>query len=140
MQNSQLIRDDEHAKVEIDLRWSVLRLTWKGFVPSKEFRRILIQAHMQVVQYKVRFWLSDSRRMAAIMRDDEQWIQTVWIPRIFNAGLERLAIVPGQDYFYQMTTKRLVEGNVPRSPFPAQLFEKPEEAMRWLLEARNAVA
>lgn len=135
-----LIRDDKHARVEVDLRRSLFKLTWKGSVPGPVLRRVLIQAHMQVVQHRTRYWLSDSRALTAILRQDDEWIRKMWVPRIFQAGLERLAIVQSPDYFYQTTANKIVDDSRPASPFPVQLFHAPEEAEHWLMEQDSAVA
>ena len=135
-----VIRDDEHALVEVDLGNSMFRLTWRKQASSEVVRRILIQAHMQVVQYDLRYWLSDSRTLTMLMPADEEWIKVTWTPRIFEAGLKRMAIVPSNADLYRAPLDRIVDGARSTSPFSVQFFERPEDGERWLLDRSVAVA
>jgi hypothetical protein len=132
--NTFVLRDDEHALVEVDPGGSIFRSNWRTQPNSGTLRRILIQAHMQVVQHGVRFWLSDSRALNVLREADEHWIRTIWTPRIFEAGLERMAIVPSNVDRYRVPLTRIVDGARAASPFPVQFFERPEEGEQWLLD------
>ena len=135
-----VLRDDEHALVEIDLGSSIYRLTWREQAPSEVLRRILIQAHMQVLQHELRYWLSDSRALSVLRLEDEEWIKRTWTPRIFEAGLKRMALVPSSADPYRTPLTRMVEGARAELPFPVQFFERPEDGERWLLDQGAAVA
>jgi len=135
-----VIRDDEHALVEVDLGNSMFRLTWREQASSEVVRRILIQAHMQVVLYNLHYWLSDSRTLSMLMPEDEDWIKVTWTPRIFEAGLKRMAIVPSNADLYRVPLDRIVDGARAASPFTVQFFECPEDGERWLLGPAVAVA
>lgn len=135
-----VIRDDEHALVEVDLGNSMFRLTWREQASSEVVRRILIQAHMQVVQYGLRYWLSDSRTLTMLMPADEEWIKVTWTPRIFEAGLKCMAIVPSNLDLYRAPLDQIVDGARATSPFALQFFERPEDGERWLLDRSVAVA
>jgi hypothetical protein len=137
--NRLVIRDDDHALVEVDLERSMFRLVWKCQAPSEALRKILIQAHMQVVQHRLRYWLSDSRALVSVPEEDEDWIRTVWTPQIFLGGLERLAIVPSRIDDYRTAVDRIVQEERPRTPFPVKFFEHPDQALGWLLGSASNV-
>jgi len=135
-----ILRDDDHALVVADLDLALFRLTWKGYVPGHMLRRILIQAVMQVQQHRLRYWLSDSRSLGAILREDELWIKNDMIPQLLRMGVERLAIVMSQDFFTRMSTDRLVDHGRSSAPFPVQMFDTAENAALWLFTPKVAVA
>ncbi len=128
------LRNDKYAIVTADPARALFSLAWKCAVPSDVFRKICIQAYMQVMQHKLRFWLSDSRRRGPIPIQDEEWIIKDLTPRMFQIGLEKLAIVTSMDPGYKASIGRIVDEGTPRSPFPVAVFEEPEVATRWLLE------
>jgi hypothetical protein len=133
-------RDDEHARIEFDPSKSKLTLTWKGYVPSADFRAALMQGVGLVEQHGLHYWLSDSRTMGPILREDELWVKEQLLPRMFKAGLVRLAIIAGKDYFYSTTANRIVGGAQPASPYPMNFFEDQEKADAWLFQSTTAVA
>jgi hypothetical protein len=135
-----ILRDDDHALVVADVDLALFRLTWKGYVPGHMLRRILIQAVMQVQQHRLRYWLSDSRYLGAILREDELWIKDKMIPQLLRMGVERLAIVMSQDFFTRMSTDRLVDQGRPNAPFPVQMFDSAANAEQWLFTPKVAVA
>ena len=135
-----LLRDDEHACVKADLDRALFSLTWKGPVPSGAWRRILVQAHMQVLQHRLRSWISDSRQLGAILPDDEAWIMSDFTPRMVLAGLERMALVMGTDRLRRAAVDKLVEQAAPITSFPVRFFLDPEQAVRWIVDGERTVA
>jgi hypothetical protein len=138
--NALILRDDEHALVLADVELGLFRLTWKGYVPGHNLRRILIQAVMQVQQHRLRFWLSDSRSLGAILHEDEVWIKDELMPQLLRMGVERLAIIMSQDFFTRMSTDRLVDQGRPNAPFAVQMFDSAANAEQWLFAPKVAVA
>lgn len=138
--NALILRDDEHALVVADLDKALFRLTWKGYVPGHIFRRILIQAVMQVQQHRLRYWLSDSRSLGAILREEELWIKEEMMPHLLRMGVERLAIIMSQDFFTRMSTDRLVDEGRSNASFPVQMFDSAANAEAWLFTPKVAVA
>ncbi len=135
-----ILRDDAHARVTADTRTSLLSLEWKGQVDSETFRRICIQAYMQVLQYRLRHWMSDSRRLTGIPPQDEAWIKEDLTPRMIKIGLERLAIVSSKSTAYREPMERIIQEGISRSPFPVAFFEEPDQARKWLLERSTSLA
>jgi hypothetical protein len=138
--NTLILRDDDHALVVADMQHALFRLTWKGYVAGHMLRRILIQAVMQVQQHRLRYWLSDSRSLGAILREDELWIRDELMPQLLRMGVERLAIIMSQDFFTRMSTDRLVDQGRSNAPFPVQMFDSTENAELWLFTPKVAVA
>lgn len=135
-----LLRDDEHACVQADLGRSIFSLTWKGSVPSDAWRRILVQAHMQVRQHMLRSWISDSRQLSGILPGDEAWIMTDFTPRMVVTGLERMALVMVNDRSRRTALGRLVDQAAPVAPFPIRFFNEPEQAVRWIADMERSLA
>ena len=112
----------------------LIHLEWKGHARSSEYRRGLEIALDLVKQHGVRRWLADLRYMTAILRDDEQWANTTWFPQLFNTDLEKMAIVPSNDYFNQTSVQRSFTAVDGKLTFKVAWFPTPQEAMEWLYQ------
>ena len=118
--------------MEVDEEMSIIVTEWKNYLPSAEYRASLLQVHELVKRYGLRFWLSDSRKMGAILRDDEQWSVAEFTPLLMQAGLRRIAVISSADYFNRTSTERMVEATAAIVPFKVEFFDDPLMGREWL--------
>jgi hypothetical protein len=57
------------------------------------FREALLAGTEALLKYNVYKWLSDDRNNGPIVRDDYQWISTVWRPQTIAAGWKYWSVV-----------------------------------------------
>lgn len=137
MSESVPVRDDPHVRIEVDVSRSLLISEWKGYVPSEDYREILLQIQELIANKELRHWLSDSRRMGAILHEDTIWSKEELGPMLASTGLEALAILNSSDIIHQMAAGRMVKESGPTAPYRMAFFDDRESALHWLLE-RNA--
>ena len=110
----------------------LIHLEWRGHARSDNYRRGLDLALNFVMKNDVRRWLADLRNMTAILQADEKWTDEVWFPKLFNTGLEKMAILPSSDYFNQTSVQRIITAASGPSTFQIAWFETSLEAIDWL--------
>lgn len=127
------LRDDLHVKIELDLEHRMLISRWKGYVPSEEYRAILLQIQGSIAEHQLHFWLSDSRKMGAILHEDTVWSREDLGPLLASTELKALAILNSSDIIHQMAAGRMVKESGPSAPYRMAFFDDQESAMNWLL-------
>lgn len=135
-----ILLDDDLATIEIDPARSFMRLRWKRFAHGPAYRDVLERSLTLIIEHQVKYWLADGRQMGPILYDDEQWSIKVITPRFQQTGLKRLAIIPDNDLFNQMSVERMVEVTAPRSPYQIAYFREVADAEAWLFGKERAIA
>ena len=137
---AQFIRDDALVRIEVDPGSEMITTTWKGYVPSPEYRTILLEVLDLVNSGGLRLWLSDSSCMGVILRSDEKWSIETFTPMLMQAGLRRVAVVRSMDFFSQTASERMVEATLGRVPYKVEFFNAMDKADQWLVAELQALA
>lgn len=135
----KIIRDDDKVRMEVDLRRSLIITVWQGYVPSPDYRAILLQALDLIIVHGLKSWVSDSTRMGVILRSDEKWTLDVCTPMLVKGGLRRVAIVRSMDFFSQTASERMVEATTGKVPYVVEFFNDKEAALAWLAKELKAL-
>ncbi|MBP6641950.1 MAG: STAS/SEC14 domain-containing protein [Flavobacteriales bacterium] len=135
----KIIRDDDKVRMEVDLRRSLISIVWQGYVPSPDYRAILLQALDLIIVHGLKSWVSDSTRMGVILRSDEKWTLDVCTPMLVKGGLRRVAIVRSMDFFSQTASERMVEATTGKVPYVVEFFNDMEAALAWLAKELKAL-
>lgn len=135
----KIIRDDDKVRMEVDLRRSLIITVWQGYVPSPDYRAILLQVLDLIIVHGLKSWVSDSTRMGVILRSDEKWTLDVCTPMLVKGGLRRVAIVRSMDFFSQTASERMVEATTGKVPYVVEFFNDKEAALAWLAKELKAL-
>ena len=95
------------------------------------FREVLTAGAECMEENKAQKWLSDDRGNTVIRKEDNEWGDAVWSPRVIAAGFKYWAVVVPEKALGQMQMKRFVEEYRTRG-VTVQTFADPDEAMAWL--------
>lgn len=109
----------------------VLVKTCDGFVTSKALRETYAAAALFVEQEKVTRILSDNRDLHPTGREDLDWIEREWLPRMVRAGWRSWAVVGPTSALGAMHMRRWVELYGDRG-ITVRGFTDPGEAIAWL--------
>jgi hypothetical protein len=117
------------------LRWDemhrVVHSEWRAFANSAELRAGLLRGIDAIKDHKARLYLTDTRKVKVIVRDDQTWIQQTWIPLAVAAGLQRIAVVTATHGLGKLTVEEavvLTDG----TGLLSRTFESPDAAWRWI--------
>ena len=135
----KIIRDDDKVRMEVDFRRSLVSTVWQGYVPSPDYRAILLQVLDLIIVHGLKSWVSDSTRMGVILRSDEKWTLDVCTPMLVKGGLRRVAIVRSMDFFSQTASERMVEATTGKVPYVVEFFNDKEAALAWLAKELKAL-
>jgi hypothetical protein len=84
-------------------------LEWKGDVLLQEWIEILSRGIEEIISHKVTNWIGDTTNLGVTGDEHNQWIQEVFSPKVFNAGLKKLAVVLPNDVLGEMAMQELME-------------------------------
>jgi len=135
----EIIRDDDKVRMEVDHGRSLITTTWQGYVPSPDYRAILLQLLDLITEHELKLWISDSTKMGVILRSDEKWSLEVYTPMLLKGGLRRLAIVRSTDFFSQTASERMVDATTGKVPYVVEFFNDKEAALAWLEKELKAL-
>jgi hypothetical protein len=134
MKQVEILFNEPFLRISYTPAEQLIHLEWKGHARSSEYRHGLEFALDHVKHHKVTRWLADLRSMTAILRTDEQWANETWFPQLFNTALEKMAIVPSNDYFNQTSVQRSFTAVDGKLTFKVAWFPTPQEAFDWLYQ------
>jgi len=136
----EIIRNDDLVRIEVDTALSMVTTEWKGYVPSPDYRAILMQLLDVVTSSDLRVWLSISTHMGIILRSDERWSVEIFTPMLMQAGLCRVAVVRSADFFSQTASERMVDATAAYVPYKVEFFNSIEKADGWLMQELRTLA
>jgi hypothetical protein len=133
------IYDKPQATVDWDETLGAVILRWKGFAIDEMLREPMEKALELVVSKNALKFFGDTTKLRILKPEDQEWINTNWIPRINQAGVKWVAIVmPSSEY--ARATVRESNNNVQSTPHGVFVeirpFEQLEEAQKWLKDKK----
>jgi hypothetical protein len=121
---------DFHVSYDPDIE--CVYMTWRGYHTSALFRSENEQVLSVITRHRARKMLTDIRYFVLIGASDQEWLNSYWLPRAFEAGLRTCAIVAPVFYFNRVAVQGVVERMEPNA-LKVEYFDSPEMARRWLL-------
>ncbi len=140
MDQERIVFDEPHLTIGLREAEHMIHLRWHGHSRSDQYRNGLALALELVHQHGVRLWLADLSEMTAILRQDEQWANEVWFPKLFETGLVKMAILRSRDYFNDTSVHRSFTAVNGKVTFKVAWFATQEEAQEWLFKREVASA
>ena len=112
MTANDILFERDYLTIFLKPEKSQIKLKWKKFATSEQFRDGLNTALEAVREHGIKNWLANLKNMEVILPADEEWATNEWFPKIATAGLEKMAIVTSLDYFNNVSVKRIVASRV----------------------------
>jgi hypothetical protein len=101
------------------------------FFFGKTFRDIMNKGVEVFQKYGAQKWLSDDRQVTAFAKEDLEWGDKDWFPRVAKSGWKYWAIILPEKVVGQMTVKKLADVYSARG-VKTRVFSSPDEAKKWL--------
>jgi hypothetical protein len=123
--------EDENISMWFYPETKILHHQWHKFFCGQPFRDALNRGVEVFQKHGAQKWLSDDRAMPALSKEDLEWGDKDWFPRVAKLGWKYWAIVTPEKVVGQLTLKRLAEAYKTRG-VTTQFFSSPDEAKKWL--------
>ena len=101
------------------------------FFYGKEWRDSLDRGVEVFQKYGAQKWLSDDREVTALTKEDLEWGETDWFPRVAKCGWKYWAIIMPEKVVGQMTIKKLAD-KYSAQGVKTRVFSSPDDAKTWL--------
>ena len=134
----KFVFEDEVLQISIDSASSLLRLTWRQHPDSAHYRRGYEQAIQLALEYKTKYWLTDSRKVLYLPMPDQHWMYSQLFALLTSGQLSRFAIVMHPETF-MTTDKAPISHNAEQQhklekPMNMDLCLDLPSALAWLAE------
>lgn len=106
-------------------------MEWRGYATSQEFKEgteLMLNILMKHGTFKV---LADIKDMTIISLEDQEWLNTVFLPRATQFGFKAIAIVKPDHYFNRVAVES-ISYKVDQNKLAITFFENVEDARKWI--------
>ena len=120
-----------YCHIEFDENIQAVVIEWFGSPKSEDFRKacmLVIDALKDNNTSKV---LTDNSRAVIFRREDQEWLNEVWLPKAEKVGYRVSATLVKKDPFVKFAVDNILKGR-DQSKFLNKRFESREEAVSWL--------
>jgi hypothetical protein len=109
-------------------------MEWNGYATSRQFRDGTELMLNTLIQHKATKVLADIRNMKIIGLEDQQWLESDFLPRATRFGFKTIAIIQPKAYFNKVAVET-VSYKVDKEKLTINFFDDVEKACEWLKEA-----
>ena len=106
-------------------------MEWDGYATSNQFKEgteLMLNTLIQNNSFKV---LADIKDMILIGMEDQQWLDTHFLPRAINFGFKAIAIIKPDNYFNKVAVES-ISYKVDKDKLLINFFDNVSEAKEWL--------
>ena len=106
-------------------------MEWKGYATSTEFRdgtELMLKTLVANNTFKV---LADVKDMTIIAKEDQEWLDTDFLPRATDKGFKVLAVVRPDSYFNRVAVES-ISYRVNKNKLAINFFDDDRDAKEWL--------
>ena len=114
-----------------------VRAVWNGFLSGETLRYAVQQCLQLIEEEQTLNWLADNRKMKAIRQKDQEWLESVIIPKLMASPLQKMATMVSDDIFNQMAVENLHSKANKQVKFDHQYFKNEKAAAQWLEEKHS---
>lgn len=128
----KLYYDTDAMRISYDEELQLGVGEWKGFVSSNDIKEVALRSLEFVNEHGITRWLADRRKKKAIRQQDQQWTVEVFIPKLLESPLRRMATIVSEDIFNQMAIEQMLTRSGGLGGIVLRDFDREEGAMEWL--------
>lgn len=106
-------------------------MEWNGYATSKQFKEgteLMLNTLIKNNTFKV---LADIKDMILIGKEDQEWLDTDFLPRAIKFGFKAIAIIK-PDYYFNKVAVDSISYKVDKEKLTINFFDNIEEAKEWL--------
>ena len=108
-------------------------MEWNGYSTSSQFREGTEMMLRTLVNNRASKVLADIKEMKIIGMEDQQWLNTDFLPRAINAGFKAIAIINPAYYFNKVAVES-ISYKVDKDKLTINFFDNVQDAKEWLIK------
>jgi hypothetical protein len=109
-------------------------MEWNGYASSQQFREGTELMLNTLVQNNCSKVLANIRDMTIIGMEDQEWLETNFLPRAIKFGFKIIAIITPTSYFNKVAVES-ISYKVNKEKLTISFFDNLEEGTKWLKNA-----
>jgi hypothetical protein len=113
----------------------IVFLQWRGFADGEDYRGLLGAVLTLLASKSSNCLLVDTRKAKVVTPEDQDWINTVWVPAATKAGLKYTAMIMPESVITKMVFDRMESKYNPPPGGGMMYFNNLAEAKAWLRRA-----
>lgn len=111
------------------------KAVWKGDLIGAEYREAVLLCLDLIDRHGLTGWLGDNRKMKSIRPDDLEWSIRVFLPKLLESSLQRLANIPSENEQNREAVETIYnKSNIADKELTVRSFDANKEAEAWLRE------
>ena len=121
----------EVYKIYFDEDIKAVVMEWDGYATSQQFKEgteLMLDMLMANNCFKV---LADIKDMVLIGMEDQQWLNTHFLPKAIHFGFKAVAMIKPDNYFNKVAVES-VSYKVDKDKLQINFFDNVDEAKSWL--------
>lgn len=131
----QIYFKNNFVNIYYDKDVSLGKAVWKGDLIGAEYREAVLLCLDLIDRHELTGWLGDNRKMNSIRPDDLEWSVRVFLPKLLESSLLRLANIPSENDQNREAVETIYNKiNIPDKELTVRSFTGSEEAEAWLRE------
>jgi hypothetical protein len=106
-------------------------MEWDGYATSDQFKEgteLMLNTLIKNNTFKV---LADIKDMTLIGMEDQQWLNSSFLPRAIQFGFKAIAIIK-PDYYFNKVAVESISYKVDKTKLAINFFDNVNEAKEWL--------
>ncbi|ALO17038.1 hypothetical protein L21SP5_03427 [Salinivirga cyanobacteriivorans] len=127
----QVYLNTAYCRIELDEDIKAVIIEWFGAPKSESFRSACLLVTKALKENGYSRVLTDNTNAVIFKREDQQWLNEVWLPEAEAAGYRASATIIKKDPFVRFAVDNIVKDR-DNVKFLNQRFESREEARSWL--------
>ena len=123
----------EIYNIYFDQEIDAVVMEWDGYATSAQFKEgteLMLNTLIKNNSFKV---LADIKDMILIGMEDQEWLNTHFLPRAIKFGFKAIAIIKPDRYFNKVAVES-VSYKVDKDKLTINFFDNVAEAKEWLIK------
>lgn len=127
----ELFLDNEFASLWYFPEEKIISHQFKRFAKGDDFRNVLLTGAEKFEQKGCTKWLSNDQKIGILNKEDTDWGETNWTPRVIKAGWKQWAHIMPERAAGKLRTKEVIK-HFQSFGVEVRTFENPDDAYQWL--------
>ena len=106
-------------------------MEWDGYATSNQFREGTELMLNTLIKNNAAKVLADIKDMVLIGLEDQQWLESYFLPRAIKFGFKAIAIIRPENYFNKVAVES-ISFKIDQKKLKMNVFDSLEEAKLWL--------